>query len=152
MRIFKEKRLQLCSIIAWKINRAANRSVFLILKPNLKQNLTPQNRWVKLANLLNWDALAKIYATTLSSDMGAKAIDARVVLGALIIKHLEKKDDRGMIEIIQENPYMQYFLGFDSFQFKPVFDPSLLVHIRKRLGNEAFDKMNQIIILSSHQV
>jgi len=72
-------------------------------KTQFETKLDPQNRWVKLANLLNWDALAKIYATTLSSDMGAKAIDARVVLGALIIKHLEKKDDRGTIEIIQEN-------------------------------------------------
>jgi len=72
-------------------------------KTRFETKLDPQNRWVKLANLLNWDALAKIYATTLSSDMGAKAIDARVVLGALIIKHLEKKDDRGTIEIIQEN-------------------------------------------------
>ena len=34
--------------------------------------------------------------------MGAKAIDARGGLGALIIKHLEKIDDRGTIEIIQK--------------------------------------------------
>jgi hypothetical protein len=69
-----------------------------------------------------------------------------VVIGALIIKHLERKDDRGTIEIIKENPYMQYFLGFDCFHFDAVFDATLFVAIRKRLDNESFDKMNQIII------
>ena len=78
--------------------------------------------------------------------MCASSIDARIVIGALIIKHLEKKDDRGTIEIIQENPYMQFFLGFDHFTDKIVFDPSLFVTIRKRLGNDAFDTMNQVII------
>jgi hypothetical protein len=41
---------------------------------------------------------------------------------------------------------MQYFLGLDHFTDKPVFDPSLFVTIRKRLGNEVFDEMNRIII------
>jgi len=78
--------------------------------------------------------------------MGAKGINSRVIIGALIIKYLERKDDRGTIEAISENPYMQYFLGFDYFDSKPIFDPSLFVSIRKRLGNESFDEMNQIII------
>jgi hypothetical protein len=78
--------------------------------------------------------------------MGAKGIDARIIIGALIIKHIEAKDDRGTIDAIKENPYMQFFLGFDHFSSEPVFDPSLFVHIRKRLGNEDFDKMNQAII------
>ena len=41
---------------------------------------------------------------------------------------------------------MQFFLGFDHFTDKAVFDPSLFVTIRKRLGNKAFDTMNQVII------
>ena len=78
--------------------------------------------------------------------MGAKGVDARIVIEALIIKHIEVKYDRGTIEAIKENSYMQYFLGFDHFSSDSVFDPSLFVHIRKRLGNDDFDKMNQIII------
>mgnify|MGYP000856282322 CR=1 FL=1 len=111
-----------------------------------ESNLDPNNRWVKMAKMLDWDKLAEVYAKNFSSNMGASSIDARIVIGALIIKHLEKKDDRGTIEAIQENPYMQFFLGLDHFTFKPVFDPSLFVYIRKRLGVEAFDAMNQTII------
>ena len=108
--------------------------------------LDPENRWVKMANMLDWDKLAEVYTKSLSTSAGAGSIDARVVIGAMIIKHIEKRDDRGTIEAIQENPYMQYFLGFDHFSFEPVFDPSLFVHIRKRLGNEAFEQMNKVII------
>ena len=115
-------------------------------KTGFESKLDSNNRWVRLCLLLDWDKLSSIYHKSLSTQMGAKGINSRVIIGALIIKYLERKDDRGTIEAISENPYMQYFLGFDYFDSKPIFDPSLFVSIRKRLGNESFDEMNQIII------
>lgn len=115
-------------------------------KTEFESKLDPNNRWVKMTKLLDWDKFALVYGENFSSTMGAKGVNARVVIGALIIKHIEAKDDRGTIDAIKENPYMQFFLGFDHFSSEPVFDPSLFVHIRKRLGNADFDKMNQIII------
>lgn len=115
-------------------------------KTEFESKLDLKNRWVKMAKLLDWDRFAQVYSQNLSSTMGAKGIDARIIIGALIIKHIEAKDDRGTIDAIKENPYMQFFLGFDHFSSEPVFDPSLFAHIRKRLGNEDFDKMNQVII------
>lgn len=117
-----------------------------------ESKLDPENRWVKMAKMLDWDKLADVYAKSLSSDLGAGSIDARVVIGALIIKHIEKKDDRGTIEAIQENPYMQFFLGFDHFTSEPVFDPSLFVHIRKRLNKASFDIMNKTVMSASLDV
>ncbi len=113
---------------------------------DFKSKLNPEKRWVKMAKILDWDKLGSVYVQNFSTTMDAGSIDDRIVIGALIIKHLEKKDDRGTIEIIQENPYMQLFLGFDHFTDKAVFDPSLFVTIGKRLGNKAFDTINQVII------
>lgn len=118
-------------------------------KLEFESKLDANNRWVKLAKILDWDGFASIYSKKFSSTMGAKAVDARIIIGALIIKHIENKDDRGTIEAIKENPYMQYFLGFDHFSSDAVFDPSLFVHIRKRLGDDDFDQMNQIIIATA---
>lgn len=115
-------------------------------KTEFESKLNPNNRWVLMAKLLDWDALAVIYSRSFSATKGVKSVDARVVIGALIIKHLEGKDDRGTLEMIQENPYMQFFLGLDHFTDKILFDASLFVHIRKRLGNKEFDEMNEIII------
>jgi hypothetical protein len=45
-----------------------------------KVKLDKENRWIKLGKSLPWDALASIYYRTMSTDMGAPAIDARIVI------------------------------------------------------------------------
>jgi len=82
----------------------------------------------------------------MDKKMGAGTIDARVVLGELIIKHHEELSDEGTIESIKENLYMQYFLGLSSFKRDGVFAPSLFVEIRKRLGLDYWQEINDIII------
>src|SRR5690625_5731567 len=47
--------------------------------------------------------------------------------------------------IIDENPYMQYFLGLDEFAPKPLFSPSLFVEWRKILGNQTFNEFADIL-------
>ena len=75
----------------------------------------------------------------MDSEKGAPSVDESIVIGALIVKHIEHKDDRGTKEAIKENPYMQFFLGFDCFTFDVVFDPSLFIHIRQRIRMLEFD-------------
>ena len=78
--------------------------------------------------------------------MGAAIKDACIVLGALIIKHHESLGDEATIFAIQENLYMQYFLGLPSFKRDAVFAPNLFVEIRKRLGLDYWQAINEIII------
>jgi hypothetical protein len=84
----------------------------------------------------------------MNKAFGRPSISPRIVLGALIIKHMEKLDDRGVIAAIQENPYMQFFIGLKEFDPKPVFDPSLFVEIRKRVGHDVFDSLSVELISS----
>jgi len=100
----------------------------------------------KMAKLLEWDKFKLIYGKNFSNTIGAKGVEARVVKEAMIIKNIEAKDNRGIIEMITENPYMQFFLGFDHFSSDTIFDTSLFVTTRKRLRNNSFDKMNEILI------
>ncbi|MGL4852104.1 MAG: IS5 family transposase [Phocaeicola sp.] len=108
--------------------------------------LDSSNRWVLLANTLPWDELCSVYNEKMSQKMGARAIDARVVIGALIVKHRMKLSDIDTIEYIRENMYVQYFLGLHVYTYKPVFDPSLFVHIRKRLGLKEFEDMTTFLM------
>ncbi|MCF6307522.1 MAG: transposase [Flavobacteriaceae bacterium] len=111
-------------------------------------SLLPDNRWVKLSKVVPWDSFAKIYMSVMNSEIGRPGISPRIVLGALIIKHLENLDDRSVISNIQENIYMQYFVGLKGFCSKPIFDASLFVEIRKRIGASTFDKLNEDLIKS----
>lgn len=108
--------------------------------------LASNNRWVALAKLIPWDELAQVYYQHLQADSGRKSLHARIAIGAMIIKHKLNLSDRETIAIISENPYMQHFLGLDVFVEKPLFDASLFVRLRKRMGQSTFDKFNQIII------
>jgi hypothetical protein len=120
-------------------------------KTPFQVRLDKENRWVKLGESMPWDALAKIYYRSMSSDMGAPAIDARIVIGAMIIKHKMKLDDRETIETIRENMYMQYFLGLSEYTYEDVFDRSLFTALRYRLGADKFDAMTRQIILRSEK-
>lgn len=115
-------------------------------------SLLPDNKWVKLSMAVPWDKFASAYMSMMTKDFGRPGISPRVVLGALIIKHIEKLDDRGVIAAIQENVYMQFFVGLKEFNPHPVFDPSLFVDIRKRVGADIFDSLNVELIKSvSHK-
>lgn len=108
--------------------------------------LDKDNRWVKLSKLLPWDELVRIYGRSLSKTKGRFGIEGRLAVGSLIIKHKLTASDREVIEMLKENIYMQYFVGFTGFQKEAAFDPSLFVELRKRMGKEQYDLMTQEII------
>jgi len=108
--------------------------------------LDPTNRWVKLRDCIPWDELSESYYKTLCSNLGRPAKDAGIVIGAVIIKHKLSISDEETVEQIRENPYLQYFIGLKGFQAQAPFAPSLLVEIRKRMGQTVFDEFHQAII------
>jgi hypothetical protein len=115
------------------------------------QSLDPNNRWVVLAGKIPWDLLVSTYQQQLNNGrMGADGINPRVAIGAMILKHLCNTSDRETVLQIQENIYMQYFIGYSSFSNEPPFDPSLFVEFRKRLGIEQINQINEKILGLSH--
>jgi hypothetical protein len=109
--------------------------------------LSPDNRWVVLAGKLPWDILVTIYRKQMRNNhTGAGGINPRVVLGALIIKHICDLSDRETIQQIRENVYMQYFIGYSGFSSAAPFDSSLFVELRCRLGIEQINAINERII------
>lgn len=111
-----------------------------------ERELNPNNRWVLLSKLLPWDELCSIYWKHLpEKSTGRPALNPRIVLGAIIIKHLCDLDDRETVDQISENIYMQYFLGYTSFCDVPPFDASLFVEFRKRLGLSEINAINERI-------
>jgi hypothetical protein len=119
-----------------------------------EQKLTKDNRWVLLAQKIPWDILVDTYQAQMKNHQtGASGINPRVAIGALIIKHLSNLSDRETVLQIQENMFMQYFLGFSSYTNEIPFDPSLFVDLRKRLGAEQINAINEKILgLSTTEV
>jgi hypothetical protein len=69
----------------------------------------------------------------------------RLAFGALFIKQRLGLTDEETVEQIRENAYMQFFLGFAGYSSKAPFDPSMMVHFRKRFSQEDLKRMNEFI-------
>ena len=124
-----------------------NQLTLLGFETPFEQKLTRVNRWVKLAHSIPWDRLVKYYDDLFPSKEGRPPISGRVILGAVIIKHMGDLSDRETIAQIQENPFLQYFLGYSSFTNEEPFSDTLFVEIRKRLSIELLGKINEAIAL-----
>lgn len=119
---------------------------FNLFESSLKE-LPKSNRWVKLGESLPWDKIEKIYNAKLNNRHGgAGNKPARIIIGALLIKHKLGLSDEETIQAICENPYMQNMLGLSEFTTNPVFDPSLFVTIRKRIGVDDFNDMSESLL------
>ena len=135
-------------------NRASKQRYISTAQPPLdgfespfSKHLNPTNRWVVLAKKIPWDILVNVYRKQMSNHKtGADGINPRVALGALIIKHMCDLSDRETILQVQENMYMQYFIGFSSFSDEAPFDASLFVELRHRLGMEQVNQINELIL------
>lgn len=107
--------------------------------------LLKTNRWVKLASIMPWEHIEQIYMASFQSERGRPAISSRIAFGSIFIKENDNLTDEGTVAAIAENPYMQYFLGLTAFQAEPLFDPSMMVHFRKRFPVEEVAKINEYI-------
>ena len=109
-------------------------------------HLSPENRWVKMADVTPWNDLEAAYNAVMNPKQGRPSKPARLVIGSLIIKHKLTLSDEETVLHIQENPYLQYFCGYTAYEDKPPFVPNLFVEIRKRMGSDMFASFEQAIV------
>lgn len=108
--------------------------------------LDPENRWIGLSKVIPWKEFEEQYAEQFAeSGMGAPAKPFRMALGALLIKEKLNLTDEETVLQLRENPYLQYLVGIETYQNKAPFDPSMMVHFRKRITEEMLREINEKI-------
>lgn len=109
--------------------------------------LNPENRWIKLAELVPWDKLEGHYHRTFANPkVGNPAKTCRMAIGSLIIKEKMGLSDVETVEMIAEHPYLQYFIGLHTFADRTPFDASTMTYFRKRMTPEILCEINQMIV------
>ncbi len=122
--------------------------IFSLIKP-LEDKLHKDNRWVVRANAIPWQELEDKFCGILYSNLGAPAKPFRVMLGSLLIKQYLKISDAETVRQIQENPYLQYFIGLSEYTYTPVFTPSLFVSFRRRIDQKTMREIRRIVKAST---
>jgi len=86
--------------------------------------------------MIPWSEFEENYAQNFTEKMGAPAKPFTMALGSLIIKEKLRISDEETVEQIRENPYLQYFIGLESYQNEAPFEASTMVYFRKRINLE----------------
>lgn len=118
--------------------------IFTLIHP-LEDMLDPENRWVVRAKETPWNLLEQQIAPQLYSSRGAPAKPLRMMLGAMMIGDLMNFSDAETVRQIQENPYLQYFIGLQEFTHQPVFAPLSLSIFRRRITPAINRQIRQIL-------
>ena len=96
--------------------------------PPYHGELRDKNRWVRLAEAIDWDRFEQGYSE-LFAPSGKAAISARIALGCRVIQlHYEVS--------VRESPYLQYFLGMETFSDEMPFSARTVARFRARIPDK----------------
>jgi transposase, IS5 family len=113
-----------------------------LFRNNFKQILDNKHPLFVLAKEIDWSAFETAFGPTYSEGTGRPAKPIRLLVGLHYLKHAFNESDESVVERWGENPYWQYFCGFEYFQHQFPLDPTLLVKWRHRVGA---DKMETLL-------
>src|SRR3989339_1419970 len=110
-----------------------------LFQPPLEPILNDRHPLYKLASSINWQAIDKELACCYSEDMGRPGNSTRLMVGLHYLKHTYDESDESLIERWVENPYWQYFCGYEHMQHNFPIHPTSMVKWRHRVGSERME-------------
>jgi IS5 family transposase len=114
-------------------------SKFDLFRANLKQILNLDHSLCLLADKINWQKFDTEFADSYSEDMGRPAKAIRLMIGLHYLKHAFNVSDEQVVQSWVENPYWQYFCGFEYMQHECPIHFSTLSRWRSRVGDEKME-------------
>jgi len=111
-----------------------------LFRPLLVEIIDKEHELVLLADTIDWQYFENEFGS-LYSHVGQPSVPIRLMVGCLILKHLENLGDETLPKRWIRDPYMQYFCGMRCFEYKFPFNPSDFCHFRNRIGEAGFEKI-----------
>ncbi len=112
-----------------------------LFQSRLDQILNMRHPLIKLAKKIDWSVFEAEFGPYYSEGQGRPAKPIRLLVGLHYLKHAFDESDESVVERLLENPYWQYFCGFEYFQHDFPLDPTTLVKWRKRVGPKKLEAL-----------
>lgn len=112
----------------------------------LKSLCNPRHPLIQLAHQMEWGELEAAFAGCYCPDFGRPCKPIRLLVGIHYLKHAYHLSDEEVVERLAENPYWQYFCGFEYFQRELFLNASLLSKWRKRIQQQKMEKLLEVTI------
>ena len=107
-----------------------------LFQAQFEQLLNLDHPLCQLADRIDWNRFEAAFADCYCPDFGAPAKSVRLMVGLHYLKHTFNESDESLLERWLENPYWQYFCGFETMQHQPPLHPTSLTKWRNRVGAE----------------
>jgi len=114
-----------------------------LYRARLDQILNPGHPLFFLSQRTNWTFYEETFGSFYVEDRGRPGLPIRLMVGLHYLKHTFNESDESVADRFLENPYWQYFCGFEYFQHELPFDPTALVKWRQRVGSAGIEKLLQ---------
>ena len=112
-----------------------------LFQAQFEQLLNHDHPLYVLANRIDWQRFDVALADCYSADLGAPAKSIRLLVGLHYLKHAFNESDESLLERWVENPYWQYFCGFETMQHEVPLHPTSLTKWRQRVGADKLAEM-----------
>ena len=85
-------------------------------------------------------------------NVGRPGKPIRILVGLHYLKNAYDESDESCVERFLENPYWQYFCGFEHFQHEFPLKPTTLVKWRQRIGKAGIEKLFYQTLLTAQKL
>ena len=117
-----------------------------LFRQRLENIIDLRHELVKLSEVIDWFSLNQEFAGFYSDVKGRVAKPIRLMAGLILLQHTYDLSDEEIVKRWSENPYWQYFCGFEYFQHDLPIDPTSLIKWRQRIGKEGCEKILSLTI------
>jgi len=117
-----------------------------LLGTDLLQQLDERDPLLQLAAIIPWSEFEQAFAKHYTPGVGRPAKPIRLMVGLQLLKYIESLSDEKVVVQFKRNPYYQAFCGLTEFSLDLPCDSTELVHFRKRIGEEGFEKIFQVSV------
>ena len=122
-----------------------------LFRSRLDNMLNRRHPLYRLAHKIDWGFFEKEFGPLYVEKVGRPGLPIRLLVGLHFLKHAFGESDESVVERFVENPYWQYFCGFEYFQHIFPLDPTSLVRWRKRIKPEGMEKLLQETIATAQR-
>lgn len=117
-----------------------------LFQSRLDQILNMQHPLIALSSQIDWSRFESHFGSYYSETHGRSGIPIRLMIGLHYLKHAFDLSDESVVHGFVENPYWQYFCGYEYFQHNFPIDPSSLTRWRGRVGDQGIEHMLQELL------
>ena len=123
-----------------------------LFKIRLDHFIDMKHELVILADKITWSFFEEKFGPLYVDKVGRPGTPIRLMVGLHYLKHAFNESDESVVYGFVENPYWQYFCGYEYFQKSLPIDPSSLTRFRKRIGSKGMEYLFQALLETARNV